>query len=66
MLDYSEVINSSNSFKVLNIDAKENRISHAYLFTNQDENYLFNFAKKIATMLINLNEEQNAEKMLSE
>ena len=62
MLDYSEVIDSSNSFRVLSIDAKENRISHAYLFTNQDENYLFNFAKKIATMLINLNETHSAEK----
>lgn len=62
MLDYSEVINSSNAYKILNIDTQENRISHAYLFINQDENYLFCFAKKIATMLINLNEKENITK----
>lgn len=62
MLDYSDVIDSSNSYNVLNVDAKENRISHAYLFTNQDENYLFCFAKKVSTMLINLNETEFAQK----
>lgn len=62
MLDYTEVIDSSNSFKVLSIDAENNRISHAYLFTNQDENYLFSYALKIATMLINLNETEMIEK----
>ena len=62
MLSYENVINESKAYYTMNLDAKENRISHAYLFVSQDENYLLEFSKKVATLLINLNETENAEK----
>lgn len=62
MLSYENVINKSKAFGLINMDASENRVSHAYLFVSQDENYLLEFSKQIATLLINLNEKENAEK----
>ena len=62
MLNYENVINESKAYNIVNLDAKENRISHAYLFVSQDGNYLLEFSKKVATLLINLNETENAKK----
>ena len=62
MLSYENVINKSKAFGLISMDASENRVSHAYLFVSQDENYLLEFSKQIATLLINLNEKENAEK----
>lgn len=62
MLSYENVINQSKAFNMIKLDASENRISHAYLFVSQDENYLFEFSKQVATLLINLNEKENIEK----
>ena len=62
MLDYSDFILSSNSYKIIETDANENRISHAYLFVSQDENYLMEFAKKLAKLFINLSETENKSK----
>ena len=62
MLDYTNVINDSNAFKMIELDAKGSRISHAYLFVCEDENYLFKFCERVCKHFINLNETENAEK----
>ena len=36
MLDYSNVINNSKAFKIIELDAKSSRLSHAYMFVAED------------------------------
>ena len=62
MLDYEEVICSSNACVEALSDIGSARISHAYLFLSADENYLFKFAEKFTTLLINENDSENSEK----
>lgn len=52
MLNYSEVIKKSNAFECAKKDIAGSRISHAYLFTYSDENYLLKFAESFAALLI--------------
>lgn len=64
MLDYKNVINDSKAKKIVDLDISENRISHAYLFVSQDDNYVYNFLKEISINLINMNETKYNEKNL--
>ncbi|MBQ8426063.1 MAG: hypothetical protein IJX17_08645 [Clostridia bacterium] len=62
MLDYKNVIKETNAYNIVNLDISENRISHAYLFVSQDDNFLSSFIKKISIDLININETENIDK----
>ncbi len=62
MLDYSNVINNSRAFKIIELDAESSRLSHAYMFVAEDENYLKSFCEKVCKFFINLNETENVEK----
>lgn len=62
MLEYDELIFKSSAYNIVSQDTKLGRISHAYLFLSQDENYLYKFAENIAKLLINLDENENVEK----
>lgn len=52
MLDYADVITSSNAYKIMEMDIVGERLSHTYLFVSVDQNYLKNFANIICTKLI--------------
>ncbi len=62
MLDYTQVITNSKAFKMIELDANSSRLSHAYLFVSDDENYLKTFVEKVCKLFININESQNIEK----
>ncbi len=62
MLEFDELIFSSKAYNMVAQDAKLGRISHAYLFLSEDENYLYKFSENIAKLLINLNETDLKEK----
>lgn len=62
MLDYEKFITKSYAYKMIEKDIEMSRISHAYLFVSADENYLYKFAEKFATMLININDKENSQK----
>lgn len=62
MLDFSELIISSKAYNIVSLDSSLGRISHAYLFLSDDENYLTQFCETIAKHLINLKESENVEK----
>lgn len=62
MLNYTEVINNSKALKIVELDGNSSRLSHAYMFVSEDENYLKCFCEKVCKMFINLNETENAEK----
>ncbi len=62
MLDYSNVITNSKAFKIIELDATSSRLSHAYMFVAEDENYLKSFCEKVCKYFINLNETKNAQK----
>ena len=61
MLNYKSFIKTTNAYKTLDMDINSSRISHAYLFTSTDENYLYSFAEEFSKMLININEFENRE-----
>lgn len=62
MLDYLEVINNSNAFKIIELDGSSSRLSHAYMFVAEDSNYLMAFCEKVCKFMININEADNKEK----
>lgn len=62
MLNYHNVIKSSTAFNIINMDLQNSRLSHAYLFVSQDENYLKVFCENVCKLLINQNDSFNAEK----
>lgn len=62
MLDFNELIISSKAYNIVSLDSSLGRISHAYLFLSDDENYLAKFCEMVAKHLINLNEAENVEK----
>ena len=62
MLDFNELIFSSNAYNIVSLDASLGRVSHAYLFLNKDENYLYKFCENIAKLLININDKENQDK----
>lgn len=62
MLEFDELILKSSAYNIVSQDTKLGRISHAYLFLSQDENYLYKFAENVAKLLINLDEKENVEK----
>ncbi len=62
MLDYSHVINKSKAFNTIELDISRSRLSHVYLFVNNDENYLKAFVEIIAKRFININETEYQEK----
>ena len=62
MLDFNELIFSSNAYNIVSLDASLGRVSHAYLFLNKDENYLYKFCENIAKLLININDTENQDK----
>jgi len=62
MLDYNSLILNSKAFKIVELDAKSSRISHAYMFVSQDENYLKSFCERVCKHILNLNETENIEK----
>lgn len=62
MLEFDELILTSNAYNMVSQDCKLGRISHAYLFLSEDENYLYKFSEMIAKMLINLNESDYEQK----
>ena len=62
MLDYSNKINSSKAFNMVELDAKGSRLSHAYMFVCEDTNYLKAFCEKVCKFFINLNETENVQK----
>lgn len=62
MLAVDELIFSSKAYNMVSLDASLGRISHAYLFVSEDENYLYKFSEQVAKLLINLNEKEYEEK----
>ena len=62
MLNFDKLIYNSKAYNIVSLDAKIGRLSHAYLFVSQDENFLFKFCENICKLLINLNEKQFVEK----
>ena len=62
MLDFNELIFSSKAYNIVSLDSSLGRISHAYLFLSDDDNYLYKFCENVAIHLINLNESENIEK----
>ena len=62
MLDYTNVINSSKAYKLIELDGSSSRLSHAYMFVSEDENYLKAFCEKVCKYFINLNEIDNVSK----
>ena len=62
MLDYNGLILNSNAFKIIELDSKSSRISHAYMFISQDENYLKSFCECVCKHILSLNEPENFEK----
>lgn len=62
MLDYTQIINSSKAYKMIEQDMQSSRLSHAYLFVSSDDNYLFSFVNKVCKLLINQFEDLNIEK----
>ena len=62
MLNYSNIISNSKAFKMVELDASSSRLSHAYLFVSDDENYLKTFCEKVSKLFINLNQTENLEK----
>lgn len=58
MLAVDELIFSSKAYNMVSLDASLGRISHAYLFVSEDENYLYKFSELVAKLLINLNEKE--------
>lgn len=62
MLDFNELIFQSKAYNIVSLDTKLERISHAYLFLSQDENYLYKFCENIAKLLINLNDKEHEDK----
>lgn len=61
MLNYKTFIKTTNAYKTLDMDINSSRISHAYLFTSVDDNYLYSFAEEFSKMLININEDKNIQ-----
>lgn len=51
MLNY-DITHSTKAFKVVELDIKSERVSHAYLFISPDDNYLISFAKDVAAKLL--------------
>ena len=62
MLNYDKLIFSSNAYNIVSLDGKSKRLSHAYLFVSQDENYLKRFCEEISKLCINLDDKTNEEK----
>jgi hypothetical protein len=62
MLNFDELIFSSKAYNIVSLDSSLGRISHAYLFLSEDDNYLYKFCENIAKHLINLEENENVEK----
>lgn len=62
MLDYLKVIENSKAYQMVCQDAKNGRLSHAYLFVSVDENYLKTFQEMVSKLFLNLNETENVEK----
>ena len=62
MLNYSKAIEKSRAKDILNRDLESVRLSHAYLFLSQDENYLKCLCEYVCKLLINNNESENIEK----
>lgn len=62
MLEFNELILNSNAYNIVAQDCKLGRISHAYLFLSEDENYLYQFSETIAKLLINLEEKEYEQK----
>lgn len=60
MLDYNNVILSSNAFQIFNLDVKNGRCSHAYLFVSPDENFGRRFCELSSELLINNLNNENA------
>lgn len=62
MLDYNELIFRSKAYNIVSRDTELGRISHAYLFLSQDENYLYKFCENVAKLLINQNDMEHKQK----
>ena len=62
MLDFNELIFSSKAYNIVSLDSRLGRISHAYLFLSDDDNYLYKFCENVAKHLINIEEKENVEK----
>ena len=62
MLDYLKVSQNSKAFNIIELDAKSSRLSHAYMFVSEDENYLKFFCEKVCKFFINLNENELVSK----
>lgn len=58
MLNYYKVIENSSALNILKRDLDSNRLSHAYLFISQDENYLKSFCEYVCKLLINQKEQE--------
>jgi len=62
MLNYLVAINNSSALATVMRDISLHRVSHAYLFLSQDENYLKCFCEYVCKLLINQNHKENEEK----
>ena len=62
MLDYTNVIADSKAYQIIELDGSSSRLSHAYMFVSEDENYLKAFCEKVCKFFINLNESENVSK----
>ncbi len=62
MLNYSNLIESSNSYNLISQDVASSRLSHAYLLLNSDKNYLIKFVETVCNLLLNKDNPELAEK----
>ena len=54
MASYSEVINKSGAYKMVLKDRANGRLSHTYILVSEDQEYAFEFAKKMAVIMLNV------------
>lgn len=53
MANYKNVIYSSNAFNIVKQDKIQGKLSHTYLFVSEDMDYCNDFAKEVAKLILN-------------
>ena len=54
MANYENVINKSKAYKMVLKDKDANRLSHTYILISEDQDYAFEFAKKMASVMLDV------------
>ena len=53
MLNYFETIEKSSAYNIVKRDCEQDRLSHAYLFVSEDENFLKAFSESVCKLIMN-------------